>query len=101
MTYDFAVKEATRRTQILKTTHYVVYSREGYMVLARELTLQQEDRYAVTDVIPYTHEMAVAEQHEEILAGLANERPHSRFRESNGNPVQWTYSGQRDSIMLR
>jgi len=101
VTYEFAVKEATRRTQILKTTHYVVYSREGYMVLARDLTPAQEDRYAVTDVIPYTEEMAVADRHEEILAGLASERPHSRFRESNGNPVQWTYSGQRNSVMLR
>lgn len=101
MTYEFAVKEATRRTLVLKTMHYVVYASGGYMVLGRPLTDREEDKYATVDVIPYTEEMAVSWQHEEILAGLANERPHSRFRDYIGNPVQWTYSGQRDGTMLR
>lgn len=39
-------------------------------------------------------ELATAEQHEEILAGLANERAHSRFYDANGQPVQWTYTGK-------
>jgi hypothetical protein len=38
-------------------------------------------------------EELTAQRHEEILAGLASETPHSRIREANGNPVQWTYSG--------
>lgn len=38
-------------------------------------------------------ESETAEAHEEILAGLANERPHSRLRTAEGRPVQWTYDG--------
>ena len=37
--------------------------------------------------------MEAAEAHEEILAGLASEVPHSRIRQANGMPVQWTYNG--------
>lgn len=33
------------------------------------------------------------EQHEEILAGLANERYHSRVADASGRAVQWTYNG--------
>ncbi len=33
-----------------------------------------------------------ADQHEEILAGLAGERAHSRIAQANGNPVRWTYN---------
>lgn len=39
-------------------------------------------------------QQAAADQHEEILAGLASERPHSRIREANtGRAIQWTYDG--------
>ena len=39
-------------------------------------------------------EHETGEQHEEILAGLASERAHSRIREANtGRAVQWTYDG--------
>jgi len=34
----------------------------------------------------------VAEQHEAILAGLAGERAHSRFIDSTGRDIQWTYN---------
>lgn len=36
---------------------------------------------------------ATGEAHEEILAGLASERPHSRIKTASGQPVQWTYDG--------
>jgi hypothetical protein len=36
---------------------------------------------------------AVAEKHEEILAGLANERYHSRIADASGRAVRWTYNG--------
>lgn len=38
-------------------------------------------------------EQNTAEAHEEILAGLASERPHSRTRTAEGRAVQWTYDG--------
>ncbi len=34
------------------------------------------------------------EIHEEILAGLASERAHSRIRTAAGADVQWTYNGR-------
>lgn len=34
------------------------------------------------------------EAHEEILAGLASERPHSRTHTAEGRAVQWTYDGR-------
>lgn len=40
----------------------------------------------------FLHDARVAEQHEEILAGLAREVPHSRIRQANGMPCQWTYT---------
>ncbi len=43
---------------------------------------------------------AVAWQHEEILAGLAKERAHSRIRQANGQPVQWTYSGTGSMVPI-
>jgi len=39
-----------------------------------------------------TMDLQVAEQHEEILAGLAGECAHSRIADSNGRPVRWTYN---------
>lgn len=50
----------------------------------------------------------VADRHEEILAGLANEAPHSRFRIWSGNPyqgmtlrnVQWTYDGHGGMVKI-
>ncbi len=39
--------------------------------------------------------------HEEILAGLASERAHSRFREANtGRAIQWTYNGDGSMAKL-
>jgi len=40
-----------------------------------------------------TFDKETANQHEEILAGLAREVPHSRFRQANGVSCQWTYNG--------
>jgi hypothetical protein len=50
----------------------------------------------------------VADQHEEILAGLAKERAHSRFRIWSGNhqqgmtlrDVQWTYDGAGGMVKI-
>ena len=39
-------------------------------------------------------EELAGQRHEEILAGLASEVPHSRIREANGTPRQWTYNGE-------
>jgi hypothetical protein len=44
-------------------------------------------------------EELAAQRHEEILTGLASEIPHSRIREANGTPRQWTYNG--DGGMVR
>ena len=38
------------------------------------------------------HEQAVADAHEEQLAGLVQERPHSRFLTAEGWSVRWTYA---------
>lgn len=35
---------------------------------------------------------ATKAQHEEILAGLAGERAHSRIAEASGRKVEWTYN---------
>jgi hypothetical protein len=37
MTLDFAIAEATRRTQVLQTTHYVYPMGDEYIVTARVL----------------------------------------------------------------
>jgi hypothetical protein len=34
----------------------------------------------------------VAETHEAILAGLAGEHAHSRFIDSTGREIRWTYN---------
>ena len=39
-------------------------------------------------------EERTALRHEDILAGLGHEVPHSRIREANGTPRQWTYNGK-------
>lgn len=46
-----------------------------------------------------SNEEFAAQRHEEILAGLASERPHSRIRDARGNAIQWTYNG--DGTMAR
>jgi hypothetical protein len=46
----------------------------------------------------YADALDTAEQHEDILAGLANERPHSRIKQANGIPCQWTYDGRRGMV---
>jgi hypothetical protein len=39
------------------------------------------------------HETMLAElAHEEILAGLAGERAHSRIRTAQGREIRWTYN---------
>lgn len=55
-----------------------------------------------------SNERAAADQHEEILAGLTKERPHSRFRIWSGNhqqgsmfrDVQWTYDGNGGMVKI-
>lgn len=55
------------------------------------------------------NERETADKHEEILAGLANERPHSRFAIWRGNRyqgyqldrVQWSYDGKGGMLKLR
>jgi hypothetical protein len=43
----------------------------------------------------------VAEQHEEILAGLGSERAHSRIAEANGRQVQWIYNGDGSMVTVK
>lgn len=53
-------------------------------------------------------EQRASDQHEDILAGLANERPHSRLAILSGNPyqgftrrpVKWTYDGRGGMVKL-
>ena len=35
----------------------------------------------------------VAEAHEEVLAGIAGVLAHSRFLDSSGRAIRWTYNG--------
>jgi hypothetical protein len=54
-------------------------------------------------------ERAAADAHEEILAGLTSERPHSRFLIWRGNRyqgyqldrVQWSYDGKGGMLKIR
>lgn len=99
MTYEFAAIEARRRSRVMTRDYAICYS-----VLGHEYFVVPFADAKGRDLLIVEHvhiETDVALQHEEILAGLANELPHSRFVNANGQAIQWTYSGNGEMASHR
>lgn len=104
MTFEQALNEASRRARVMTQSYAVVYAEYAlateanfrYMVIP----LKDAESRDLLIVERVCIDVETALQHEEILAGLASERAHSRFMSANGQSIQWTYTGHRSMAKL-
>jgi len=101
------VIQAERNTEPVRTAGQQAYERDLILMPAYHdggkrkswNQLGELERWTWERNPTTSDEERTALRHEEILAGLASEVPHSRIREANGTPRQWTYKG--DGGMVR